>query len=499
MAQIVSPYYAPDIDNAWSVAPGALSAMDGFAPLQAGTYGSMGQTSLFNLTSGGIDTLHGQMFRQINGSVRFLTFRPGNIDEFDNTGARTNRGTSYNASTTNWSADSWGNQIIACNYLDATQSSTSTSFSALSGAPKARYVASNLQFVMLADVDDGGSNVFSDMVWWGGLQDPSTWTPSIATQAGNQRLLDVPGPIKGIIAFRDTFVVFKENAIFVGAYVGPPPYGYIFQWRLVSARIGCIAPKSIVELDGKLYFMHSSGIYEFDGQALRNIGLPIFQSFMALTGYAGAPPPNTTSLSQSLVQAVGDDIDGVVWFHIGYTFAGTFFTVLYGYNTRAGKWGRFITSPGASATQSCLVMDANYADHQAFKTDNTGRLLVLFAPSGGPSALYSVRYPAAGSGTPSYTTGIFGSVDGSDLIDTHYIRTLAGTTSDTGITGTTSGYSSENQLVTNGATTSVYNAEFDEMDCRIESRFKKQLVTWTTGKVVVLGGIGFNGTKGGKR
>jgi hypothetical protein len=282
MPQITPVYFAPDIDTAWSSHPGALSAINALAPLQSGIYGSVGTAAYLSALTG-TDHLTAYLFRQVAGTVRLLTFRKQNIDEYDSSASRTNRGTSYSASTTDWSAAAWGNQIIACNYLNNTQSSTGGAFADLGGSsPKARYVAANLNFVMLADVDDSGSNVYSDMVWWCALQNPASWTPSIATEAGNVRLLDAPGPIRQLIAYRDTFVAFKDNAIFVGEYVGP---SFVFSWRLVSNRVGCIAPKSVVELDGKLYFLHSSGFWEFDGQTLRNVGLPVFQSFLTANNY----------------------------------------------------------------------------------------------------------------------------------------------------------------------------------------------------------------------
>src|SRR3990172_642707 len=105
MAQIVPCYFAPDIDNAWAVAPGALASVNLLAPLQNGAYGSIGTANYFGAsTLTGSDILSGKMFRQINGGVRLLMFRPGNIDEYDSSAVLTNQGTGYNASTVAWRA-----------------------------------------------------------------------------------------------------------------------------------------------------------------------------------------------------------------------------------------------------------------------------------------------------------------------------------------------------------------------------------------------------------
>lgn len=503
----VPVFFAPDVDNAWSVNPGALTAMNAFAPMQNGAYGSIGTASLFGATTlTGSDHLNAYMFRQLNGSVRFFTCRVQNIDEYSSAGSRTNRGTSYNASTTGWSMAAWGNQIIACNFLDATQSSTGAGFSALSGAPKARRVAANQNFVMLADVDDGASNVFPDMVWWSGIQNTAQWTPSIATQCGNYRLLDAPGPIREIVAYRDTFVAFKDNAIFVGEYVGPP---FVWSWRLVSHRVGCIAPNGVAELDGRLYFAHTSGFYEFDGNALRNIGVPVTQSFLResslISGVSvgGVDPPgvNFTAEGVATTQTGVDDIEGIVWFKGGYVrvLDSDGISFLYGYNPRSQKWGRYNVQTGGNSTgRSGTMVRASTADAQAFLADGSGRMLMVWNDATGTTAR-SIRYPIAttDSNPATVRTGVFGGKpSGAQCKAT--LRTLSGSDADTGLVVGVTGYNQENKLTQQGSVTAAYNSEFDEADYMINSRFRVQNYTWTTGKATILAGLGGEQPSGGR-
>lgn len=511
--QIVPCYFSPSVDSAWSVAPGALTNVDALAPLQVGAYGSIGTVDPFSgsfIT--GTDILKGKMFRQVAGTVRFLVFRKQDIDEYDSFLALTNRGTAYNAATANWEAAAWGNQIIACNYLDATQSSTGAGFAGLGGgSPKARYVAASQDFVILADVDDGGSNVYSDMVWWCGLRNPATWTPAIATQAGNIRLLGSPGPIRNVVAFRGGFVAFKDNSMFMGTYVGPPPNGFIFDWTMISNRIGCIAPDSIAELDGKLYFLHSSGFYEFDGQTIRNIGMPVYSAFLnevncisnAYTShffqFTGTPE------GYALIQAVSDDVDGVVWWRTSRQIGNPSFRpafTFYGYNPRTQRWGRWTQNTGflgASDPHSKLVF-ANFVDFDTFKSDKSGRFWMIWPNSSTGTTVASVRYPVVTTNTAAtYTTGIVGSVEGSQTQNRHHWRTLPGTTADSGATVTAAGYSSENKLVTNGTATGAVNTEFDYADIHISSKFRTNTVTWTVGKVTILAGVGSEMVGGGRR
>jgi len=505
-AKIVPCYFSPSVDNAWSVAPGALTGLQNFAPLQIGAYGSMGVATPSGFSGiADLDFLKGKMFRQVAGTVRLLMFRPGNIDEYDNAGTKTNRGTGYNAATANWEAAAWGNQIIACNYLDATQSSTGAGFAGLGGgSPKARYVAANQDFVILADVDDSGSNVFSDMVWWCGLRNPATWTPAIATQAGNIRLLGAPGPIRNVVAFRGGFVVFKDNSMFMGTYVGPPPNGFIFDWTMISNRIGLIAPDAVAELDGKLYFLHSSGFYEFDGQTIRNIGMPVYQQFGVETGYFVNPnqgPVIGAGDGIAKTQTVADDIDGIVWFQSNITIAGTHPFLFYGYNPRTQRWGRGQLAGGGVGSGFSKLIVANFADINAFLSGRTADRFWVVANGAAASSIQAVQYPVAtAAGVQAYyITGLVGSREGSSTSLRHHWRTLNGTTADSAVAVTINGYSSETKLIANGTATGAVNTEFDYADVLISSRFKTATVQFSVGKVTILAGIGFDEQPGGRR
>lgn len=512
MPQTVPVYFAPDIDTAWGSNPGALALVNAFAPMQLGCYGSMGLASYLSGNLTGKDGVNAYMFRQIDGTVRLLYFRANDIDEYDSSGTRTNRATGLTTATT-WSATAWGNQIIACSYTNATKSSTGGAFSSLAGAPKARFVASNVNFVMLADTDDGATP-YQDEVYWSGLQDPATWTTGIATQCGRIRLLDAPGPIRALVAYRDTFVAFKDNAMFVGEYVGP---SFVFAWRMVSNRIGCVAPGAVAELDGKLYFPHSSGFYEFDGNAIRNVGVQVFHSFLVEVGYitkvsgdtVSAPVVGLNQGSFLTTQVVADDVEGVVWFSVG--FGQSNFTarqaVQYGYNVRTGRWGRFngtIGDDSGATAPSCILVKARFADIQAFKAVPAARYLQIISGSTN-STLQTMEYPVATStvtGTTvqaTATTGVFGSSSSSSSLSRVQYRTLAGTDDDSGITVTATGYTSENKNKTNGSKACSYNSEFDVADGIISSRFTTLQATWAAGKKTILAGMGPEYVGGSKR
>jgi hypothetical protein len=511
---LTSPAYpvrfVPDLDTAWSVNPGALTEATAFAPLQQGYLGSISHgNALSNLnTLTGADIVAAYTFRQVDGTVRLLMFRNGgDIDEYITAGTRTNRATGLTASL-DWQAITWGNQVIAVSPENATQSSTGAGFSALSGAPKARHIAANLNFVMLADVDDGGSYNYGDAVWWCALRNPASWTPSVATLCGRIQLLDSPGPITALIAFGDSFVAFKDNALFIAQFVGAQ--NDIFSWRMVSNIVGCVDPKAVAELDGVLYFYHTSGFWSFDGQTLRNIGVPVFQSFLAergtITRASGTGIDNTagSALVWGRIEAIADTLEGVLWFACfgKANISGSTGFMMYGYNPRSGLWGHRSAKVDitANATQKPTFLRTNWADLNAFTSDPQGRAWVVFNAASGNTTLRSIRYPDALTTANEYIScGAMGSYDLSAMNIRIYPRLIRGSSSAAVSTGTAAGYTTEDRNVTNGTVNMIYNTEFGCLDARLSARFRNYTVVFGSAKVAIVGGLAVDDKPGGAR
>jgi hypothetical protein len=510
--QIVDATYVPDLDGARI--PGALIGMTGFAPLQRGPYGSVSANDVFQVL--GVDVLRAQTFRQVDDSVRLLVFSKEKIHEYTTAGVRTERGSGYSASTTDWDAAAWGNNIYACNKLDATQVSTGAAFAAVGDdCPKARYIAANVNFVMLADTHDGSDDL-SDQVWWSALQNPTEWTPAIATQAGKVRLLDAPGPIKQLVAFRDLFVAFKESSVFVGEYVGPP---YIFQWRMVSSRIGLSAPNGVVELDDKLYWVHTSGIYQWDGNTLQNIGLPVWQSILNQFGHNGypaeaeIPSPGAGFVATSIGQLrlAADDVDGVVWLscYAQKLLDSTYNVFMWGYNARTNKWAT-VGAAGISGVTPQPWVTTTHADMRAFLATTMpaqARVWYLDNRANGSdggvslSTLRDLRYPDAwGSDiTGSVSTAAQGTPERSTDAMRVYARCLPGSDAAPFSACTLYGYVNESRSLGTQTATCVLNAELDSFDGRLSTRFKLANLVGTRNKWCLLAGIGIEYPQTGGR
>jgi hypothetical protein len=501
MAEYVDVFYAPDFDPSWDVNPGLLTIIDGFAPLRNGSYASVGPLSLGTLT--GPDINGAWIFRQTDGSCRLLVVNDDDIDEYSSVFARTNRSTGLVAA--NWSMAAWGNDIYAVSLANATRVSTGGGFSAAGGStPRGKLIAANLNFVMMADVDDTSAYTHKDAVWWSALQNPSSWTPSIATQAGRQRLLDAPGQITALIAFGDSFVAFKDNAIFVGDYVGPQQF--IFNWRMVSNRIGCVGKDAVVELGSRLYFLHTTGFYEFNGQSVTNIGLPVAQTFLKEAGYidtygsGGALGP-ASSDAISLVQAVADDIECVAWFKFGNTVAAARRDTMYGYNQVTKKWSRSkINIDTVTTDDRCVFLKASFSDVQSFLPDQRGRVWLVWNKTGA-TTLQSIKYPyGATSNVPSLSTGVFGASAIANRLYRVSLRHLRGSTAfGSSITGTVNGYTQEDLTFLAFSTTLASNSEFNALDGAMDSRYKIANVTYPADFVAVLGGLAIGSVQSGSR
>jgi hypothetical protein len=334
-------------------------------------------------------------------------------------------------------------------------------------------------------------------VWWSALQNPEDWTPSIATQCGYVRLLDTPGPITQLVAFKDAFFAFKENSIYIGTYIGPP---YIFQWRLVSSKIGCVAATNhgVVEADDRLYFPHTTGFYEFDGASLRNVGVPVWKSIINSLGYSAPPASTLNPGSLSNFRLAVDDIEGVVWVMgcMQDKATSTYIQNVWGYNVRAGKWCMFGGEPLYSlapyAVNPPIFIEASHSDMHTFMGSDmnpTGRVWRISNHATYPE-VSELSYPAAWTNTSTVTTAITGSQERSVTSTGLCYRTVFGSSADPFYGGVVSGYADETTL--NGASTSTgaLNSELARFDCTLSSRYRRGSLTGQVGKVCLLAGVG---------
>ena len=95
---------------------------------------------------------------------------------------------------------------------------------------------------------------------------PTTWNSMDATlDAGEYELADTPGSILDGLPLGDSFIIYKNDSIYIMNYVGTP---YIFSFKLLSPTIGALCKNSVVDFEGGHFFMGNSNFYLCNGQTV---------------------------------------------------------------------------------------------------------------------------------------------------------------------------------------------------------------------------------------
>lgn len=173
-----------------------------------------------------------------------------------------------------WSFARYENRVIATGYGEpalqhtiGSASNFSTLGSTAGTSPKARLVGVIGQFVMLGDTDESVNGQVPHRVQWSGIDLPASWptansATAIAQQAGEQFLPAELGPVKGIAGGDQYGVILQQRGITRVTYVGG---SVVFQFDRISDKVGCMFPRSIVQVGRDTYFADVSGFYVTNG------------------------------------------------------------------------------------------------------------------------------------------------------------------------------------------------------------------------------------------
>lgn len=186
-----------------------------------------------------------------------------------------------------WHFTLYGQNVHVTNFVDPIQTflqGTSTKFADLAAAaPKARYLCTPKNFLMVANTSDpvGGTN--PARVWWSASGDPTSW-PTPGSALAQQEQSDYNdfqgsfGEITGLVdslASADVAIFFKQ-AVWRGLYVGPPD---VFDFFPAENVRGCPCPNGIVPLGAFVYYPGTDGFYFFDGSQSVPIGADKFDKW----------------------------------------------------------------------------------------------------------------------------------------------------------------------------------------------------------------------------
>ena len=183
-------------------------------------------------------------------------------------------------STQNWRVALLNGLLVATNGYDTTQMwplssgvpSRSTPLRELKNWPATtsycKSVSAFRTFLVGLNWQIGGVE-YPNLVKWStdiqsALSPPNTWLESDAVQdAGEYQLTDTPGKIIDGLPFGDSFLIYKEDSIYIMNYVGTP---YIFSFKLLSPTIGLLAKNAVAEFEGGHFFIGNSDCYVTNGQ-----------------------------------------------------------------------------------------------------------------------------------------------------------------------------------------------------------------------------------------
>ena len=95
---------------------------------------------------------------------------------------------------------------------------------------------------------------------------PTSWDEADATKdAGEYVLADTPGDIIDGLQLGESFMIYKDDAIYIMNYIGTP---FIFSFKLLSPTIGILTKNCVSEFSGGHFFFGKTNIYLNDGQTI---------------------------------------------------------------------------------------------------------------------------------------------------------------------------------------------------------------------------------------
>ena len=195
----------------------------------------------------------------------------------------------YTATATEgWSSTVIGGVLILNNFKDVPQfwaisastglPSTATALADLTNwtaTDRCKSMRSFRSFLVALNIEDKSSGTLrqSRVVKWSteaAIQTvPASWDENDATvDAGEYELADTKGDILDGLPLRDTFMIYKEDAVYSMTYVGTP---FIFSFRQLSPSVGILSKNCVAEFDGGHFLFGNGDLYLNDGQKITSL------------------------------------------------------------------------------------------------------------------------------------------------------------------------------------------------------------------------------------
>lgn len=219
-----------------------------------------------------------------------------------------------------------GSKIMTfTNGVDAIRKYTGSGNTAALGGtpPKAKYMIAFGDYLILANITDGG-NTFRSRVKWPDTGLPETWSGG---NAGNTDLVEDGQDITGLGLFGSYFTVHKQGAIYLGY---PVTTSDVFRFDRKNTGIGASAHQTIRSLPtGEQIFLAMDGLHLFNGNTAPLVESPIMDELRESLS------PTYISRSCAIVVRELDE----VWFAVPIG-SQTNPETIYKYNYRTGRCWR---------------------------------------------------------------------------------------------------------------------------------------------------------------
>lgn len=307
-----------------------LQTASGMLPVNGVYRVALGAASAFGLTAAGT-VLNARAVKNDSGTVRLFLGSATKIEEITSTSiVDRSKNFGYNASTTKWwfSQGIGASEIIATNYLDPIQKSTSTVFSDLSAnAPKCKIVLTQSEALLALHYNDG--TAYPNGIKISDRGDSTSWTPSASNDAADVKLVETPGEIVAGATLNDLVVVWKKNSMYVGRFVGGDEK---WQFNLLSPYIGCFGQEAWAATPSGIIFSGPAGTYVFDGSVPRAIDRGMRQQMLEYIGSSNTWGAN--------VQISHDEYNNCVFVWIPDPVGGLNNFECFAYNYLYDKWSR---------------------------------------------------------------------------------------------------------------------------------------------------------------
>ncbi|WP_422096334.1 hypothetical protein [Variovorax sp.] len=367
-----------------------------------------------------------------------------------------------------WCFCQFGDTTIATNLVDPMQQSNAGAFVDVPTAPRALIVVSaSNNFVIAFNTDDGTFGTSPDRWWSCAQSDQTNWTPAEGGPTTG-RLVSVEGAIKAALPLGDYVIAYKERAVYVGTFAGPPS---MWDWTPVpGGEAGAVGQEAVCDVGGAHFMVGDGDFWLFDGTRPQSIGEPVREWFRT----------NADPTYRFLTKATYDKQNSLVRVSFpSRNSAGVVDRCLV-YHTKRKQWGladQVVQAPLTYIAPGLTIDGLNTIAATIDALPNVPLDSQYWMGGGQSPAFFNSSNQLASlsgeTGASSFTTGDLGDDDAVTMIDRFRVRfTKAPATA----TATGLVKMNEGEALTIGAVSDINDGKFD---LRQSGRFHRVRVDMT--------------------